>query len=318
MKVILSVVLAFAVNILNGQDRIITIQNDTIVCKILSISSTHINYEQADGQHVAGKFIPIAQVSEYNYARRPDSHERSSDKLAYAKRCQVGVQFGGAYLLASTLPAEQTLQGLGLPYNQVRSYYKDLKRGVHLSGEVYYMLNDYIGLGVRYLFFSSSAHIHAVMKLNQNPIPFYDLNLIERPSVMYFSDWDMTERMYVNYVAPSFTSQQWIGRRCKFRFKEEVSLGFVHYRDEARLNDYSFVSASVLATGSTLGGSVGASLEYYPVPWLSVGAGASVFTAMFSTLTISTYAETKTIDLDKENRENVSQVDYHIGVRFHF
>ncbi|MDR1182470.1 MAG: hypothetical protein LBL13_10885, partial [Bacteroidales bacterium] len=65
MKNVLFLALLFAFNRMNGQDRIITVNSDTIDCKILSISETHLNYEQSEGEHAVGKFIPVSQVLKY-------------------------------------------------------------------------------------------------------------------------------------------------------------------------------------------------------------------------------------------------------------
>ena len=61
---------------MSGQDKIITIQQDTIHCRIVSISPTHIQYEQTtENGYMAGKIISTEQVSEY--LRSPQSAEIS-------------------------------------------------------------------------------------------------------------------------------------------------------------------------------------------------------------------------------------------------
>ena len=54
------------------QDKIITHQSDTIICKILSVSPTYILYEQKlEGNRVAGRQIYMSQVAVYYRNSKP-------------------------------------------------------------------------------------------------------------------------------------------------------------------------------------------------------------------------------------------------------
>jgi len=75
-KIIVGLLMFIPLQIISGQDKIITIQQDTIHCRIISISPTHIQYEQTtENGYMAGKLIPTEQVSEY--LRSPQSAEIS-------------------------------------------------------------------------------------------------------------------------------------------------------------------------------------------------------------------------------------------------
>ena len=65
-KIIVGLVLLIPLELMRGQDKIITVLQDTIHCRITSISSTHIQYEQkVENLGYVGRFIPAEQVSEY-------------------------------------------------------------------------------------------------------------------------------------------------------------------------------------------------------------------------------------------------------------
>ena len=65
-KLIICLLMFIPLQMVSGQDRIITIQNDTIHCRILSISPAHIHYEQkAENEYVVGRFISAEQVLTY-------------------------------------------------------------------------------------------------------------------------------------------------------------------------------------------------------------------------------------------------------------
>ena len=73
-KIIVGLLMFIPLQMASGQDKIITIQNDTIHCRILYVSPTHIQYEQkVENGYMIGKFIPTEQVSVY--LRSPQSAE---------------------------------------------------------------------------------------------------------------------------------------------------------------------------------------------------------------------------------------------------
>ena len=64
-----------SLHFISAQDKIITIQNDTIHCRILSVSPTYIQYEQtAENGFVTGKFIPTEQVFIGSVVYKTSSH----------------------------------------------------------------------------------------------------------------------------------------------------------------------------------------------------------------------------------------------------
>jgi hypothetical protein len=304
-KIILCFVLFLSLQGVRGQDRIITVQQDTISCKILSITSTHVNYEQKIGnKQVVGKFIPVEQVLEYYINTQSEVINRVDPyKVRLAHPWRIGLQAGGGYLLASSANAEKALQDQGISKSQAKDYYKRLKNGFQLSGDIHYLINEELGAGLKYSFFTSSADI--------------DFFANTGDGINYVCMGE-SERIYVNYVGPSIFTQYWIGKSKKFRLTQELSFGYVHYRDEVKFDQDLYSSDNLLATGKTFGGTIELSCEYYPLSWLSVGANAGLFAATFKKLDVSNGYESATVDLDKNNYENMSRIDYSIGFRFHF
>jgi hypothetical protein len=289
----------FFVGSVYGQDRIITAQRDTIWCKILSITSTNIHYEQTGkDKRTTGRFIPVEQVLEYS--EQVTKVHREKQPLAH--RWWTSVQFGGSYLLASTSDKESQLQYWGISNADAKDFYKRLRRGIHIGGDVYYFINQYVGFGAKYLYFYSSAKLNCAGNMGDG---------------INYLITDMDDRIYVNYAGPSVIAQQWIGRNNRFRLTETAAVGFVHLREEIRSTQYP-VSNNQLTTGGTVGIKMEASFEYYPLSWLSVSANAGLFYSRFSSETTSDRNGSYTFTLDEDNEINVSRLDYSVGIRFHF
>jgi len=322
---IFSLVFAYA----KGQDKIITTQRDTIYCRILSISLTHILYEQKDdNQNTVGKFISIEQVEEYipsaplqgtplgTFISKP-SHEPFS-------RWQIGVQGGGAYLLSfSTM--ENNMRYMGIPLSKVDDYSKQLRNGMYFGADAHFFVTPFLGVGLKYALFMTSARLDYTLTTmagySETGTDYFGGYAI--PTYYSISE---KNNIYVNYIGPSVVFQSWLDKNRKFRMNGGLSIGQARYREEGRFDPPLYINTprgivfqgNVLTDGNTLGGGIQLSLEYYPSPLLSVGANAGAFLATFKTLKISDKNTSLTQDLNADNRLDMSYIDYSVSVRFHF
>ena len=318
---IVSLLLLIPLQIVSGQDRIITIQHDTIQCLIIAISPTNIQYEQKVDGYVVGKFIPTEQVLTYLRSSRPaqvnpfDWAGRHKPKPAY--RWSIGIQAGGASLLASTAEAEKDMIDMGIPKSQAVDYNKKLKQGWSMNGDIHYMFSDHFGLGAKYSLFTSSVQ--------------KDLTIAVNSMLPEYACMGINERMYIHYAGLSMLFRQWLDDNRKFNLSGTLSAGYVHYRDEMRMdpNQYTFLYYpniygmpvaiyNILAESKTWGANAGLSVDYFPKSWLSVGVSAGFMYARLTKLDISTKETIQTIKLDKKEYEYLTRLDYSLGIRFYF
>jgi hypothetical protein len=253
-KLIISLLVFIPLQIVNGQDKIITIQHDTIFCRIVSVSATHIQYEQkGENQYMVGKFIPTEQVFEYyrggSFPEIKPSYRANKRLNGPERRRSIGMNAGGSYLLASTTDAEKELIDMGMPKSDVTDYYRQFKRGWHFSGEIHYLLFEYFGLGVTYTLFTSSTQ-----KEFKIPVPSV--------SGFQYLSLDIKEREYIHYAAPSVMFRQWLDKNRRLQLTETLSAGFVHYRDKMRMGSTNAI-INALAKSNTWGTKADLSLCYY-------------------------------------------------------
>jgi len=312
-----------------GQDKIITLQNDTVFCRIISITPTHIQYQQKDDkQNTVGKFISIEQVREYS--TRSELHTTSHGTCIGKQpkdpfdRWRIGIQGGGAYLLSSFSNMEKNMQSLGISQSKIDNYCKQLRNGMYFGADVHYFITSFLGVGVNYSLFATSTQIDYILGLG-----YYDYYVSQGylgysiPSYYPISEKD---KYYVNYIGPSVVFRHWLDNNRKFRLNEELSVGYTRYREEDRFNPYLYINTyqditflnNLLIEGNALGGSIRLSFEYYPMPRLSVGANAGAFLTAFKTMKISTKNMSETQALDADNHINMSRIDYSLAIRFHF
>jgi len=332
-------ILLLAFTYVKGQDRIITTQKDTIFCKIVSISLNYIRYEQKDDNRTTVEnSIPLKQVYEYSFGLRSQesyplspkreqtttsfpvsSNAKQSGKKQSSEpfhRWRIGFQGGGSYLINSLASSREAMKNLGLsPRDQANEYYKRLRSGISGGGDVYYLFTKSFGAGVKYSFFTSSVEMSytAIDNNSDNSIYYY---VSEK------------ERFYLNYVGPSAFFRQWIGGNHQFSLNGELSVGCIFYRDKAQFDPYQYVFTNpetnkkqynVLREKNTFSGTFQLSFEYYPVSWISVGAGGGIYPSVFRSLNISDndMASSKE-NLGKGHYLDLSRIDYFLGVRFYF
>lgn len=371
-RVLFPFVLFFAFTYVKGQDLIFTKMNDTISCKIVSISLNYIKYEQQGyNQVTVSNTIPTNLVSGYSLGPRPESNSKhrkreqlpppvqppankeqtpsvlpppaplnreqtpSSVPVVTKKeippspavkkrklpqepfpRWRVGFQGGGSYLLNSLTPLRQEMKykGVSLP-NEADNYYKQLRNGISAGADVHYLLTNSIGVGVKYSLFSSSVKMDYSVMNSHSTVPIY-----------YSAN--EKEQFYLNYIGPSVFFRQWLGVNHKFSFNEELSLGYIQFRDEAKYDPYQYVFVNpetnvmqynVLKEGSTFSGSLQLSFEYYPTSGISIGVNLGFIPAVFRTLRVSDNETSRVVHkLGEGNSLNMTRIDYSMGLRFHF
>jgi hypothetical protein len=287
----------FGLNVFS-QDKIVTLNHDTIDCRINKVSHNTIYFDViTKGVRSSGK-LPLTSVLNYTIS---GNHRIQNDKITRGdpfERLRIGIGGGFGYLLASSEKSEELMVNMGLTADQAESYYKNLKTGIYGDADLTYLFNPDYGAGIKYKFFETTASLEGFFD------PFDGVNLI-------YSTYK--EQIYVNYVGASFYYQQFIGRNKSFRLNSEVSFGMVNYRDEAE-----YINSYYLLTGKNIGMDTGLGLEYFLAKNLSAGANLSLFYSTIRKFKMTDGTNTVTIELDKDNYENLSRIELSFGIRFYF
>ena len=299
LKILLFMVLFYSLSVtVNSQDKIITKINDTIDCKITKITRNTIYFDMfTRGVKTAGS-LPLNNVVNYTISatgttEKPESFIRNS-----FERLRLGINGGAGYLLASSEKAEEYLANQGLETSKAKSYYRNMKTGWNANADLTFMITPDFGAGFKYKFFYTSGSVEG----------FFDHQ--DGVHLLYTT---YGERIFVNYYAPMVYYQQFLNAAETYRVTTAYSFGLTAYRNEAEyLNGY------VLLTGKNFGTDASIGLEYFITDNLSVGGELSAFYSILRKVKISDGTNTRTMDLDKENYENLSRLELSIGIRFYF
>ncbi|HPA24470.1 MAG TPA: hypothetical protein PLS44_02320 [Candidatus Cloacimonas sp.] len=253
-----------------AQDKIISINNDTIHCRIISIGQDRIMYElnNNDGT-VTGKFIPLSQVAEYLNSHQQEINLNTGEKEkprsgnVPEKPLCLGFNSG-----ISTMPwyldyySSSSSSSTILP-----DYYNKLKTGFHINASAHYMVNRFLGLGVEYSYYKTSTS-------GSFPGASYNATVFLEESEKY--------NQHINYLGISALFQQHLDAQRKFTINEYLSAGILFLRLEYQntypsANGYSYtdVSTNMLLTGKSFSVKSGLTVEYRVFNDISVGLGGN-------------------------------------------
>lgn len=300
-----------------AQDKIITIKQDTIECRIVSINAERISYEQkTSDKHVVGKSISISDVLQYFRTGKTDSfgdiidHEKT--KRERPEHCWLFSLQGGL---------AHSLTDYGNFASEADDYIRKLENGYHINTSLHYLLTTFFGLGVDYnLFYSASKGEFWVQGYGGMNLPLYN-------------NVELDERLYTHFAGASVLFQQFPDRKRRIKISETVSPGIVLYRGESRDNElqiywgdndsYSgqppqyYDQANSVTKSTTFGAKGGLSIEYVITPQLSAGLAGNFIWAKLHKISVKSSGYNKK-DQELEKNIDISHIDYGFTIRYNF
>jgi hypothetical protein len=280
-----------------SQDKIITLNYDTIDCKINKILHNTIFFDITTmGVKSSGK-LPITSVLNYTISVKAVQEELNGVITDRFERLRFGMNGGPGYILASSKDAEDYMVSFGITSGQAQSYYKDLKLGLYTDADLTYLITQNYGAGIKYKFFDTSSCLEG----------FFDPQ--DGVHLIYTT---YKEQIYVNFFGALFVYQQSLGSQNLFRLNSAFSFGLTTYRNEAEyLNGFYLLTGKNFGTGTSFG------LEYFITSYFSAGVDLSAFYSSIRKIKITDGTNTSKVDLEKENYENLTRLDLSFGIRFY-
>lgn len=310
-----------------AQDKIITIKQDTIVCRIVSVNAERISYEQKiSDKQVAGKSIQISDVLQYFRTGKPDSFD---DIIAHEKNKQerpghrwlFSLQSGLAHSLTNYSNYRDLMLNAGSSASEANDFTRELENGYHINTSLHYLLTNFLGLGAEYnLFYSASKGEFLAQGYGAMNLPVY-------------SNVGLNERLYCHFAGVSVLFQQFPDTRKRIKISETISPGIVLFRDENRGSEFQdywgdkdsyagappqyYDHANNVTKSTTFGAKGGLSIEYLISPQLSAGLAGNFMWAKLHKISVKSL-EYDTKDQKLEKSMDVSHIDYGFTVRYNF
>jgi len=289
----LLMLLAASVMTASSQDRIITISGDTIACRILREGPASVTFEQFQGEIRTTSRINRDQIS---FIETGIAGQVQHNGLQSPGRLDISFSGGPSWLTASTKEAKEQAMQLGMTRQQTDSYYRQLKLGWSGNADAHWLVAPGMGAGVRYRFFTTGAEEWTTIDPHDGQNLWYG---------------QLKETIYIQYAGPSLKATAPLARSRHLILSSALSAGWMFYRNEALA-----VTSHYLVTGNSFGSFLETGLDYFLTPRIALGMRLSLFVANMKKLDIDYGNGPQSVELPKEQHENVSALDLQGGIRF--
>ena len=216
---------------------------------------------------------------------------------------RLNLSGGLGYLIAGTTADENAMINLGFDEQKVKKLYNDFKNGIQGSADLHYFLNENIGLGMKYAFFTTNGSMKQTVG-NSN------LTL------------GIKETDNIHFVGPSLQFWSFIGDSW-WAYSLTVSGGYAYLKGNSELSAYNNVNFDLLqaqAEGDTFGIFGGIGLEYWLNDRIALGLDMGCFLLIFNKLKVKTDLKNNQALEDSVNNEsnNYSRLDFSLSLKIYF
>ncbi|MDR1202928.1 MAG: hypothetical protein LBL58_15040 [Tannerellaceae bacterium] len=265
---------------LYAQDLIVTDKGDSLNCKITKIETDNIYFTFKYKGEIRNTLAPVSDVTYYQTGYYQTA-EVPSDKIPIHRnypRFRFAVNGGWSYRIGPLPP--NISSGMS-------DYLQELKSGFYYDAGLSYYFNEYLGAGLRY-----SEH------LSSNS---------DDGSIGYGS---MSDRIRINFIGPVFSTRLF-NRTKKNCLLLDLGMGYLGYHDKALI-----ASEKLTLKGGTAGFYWNIGYDIGISQNLALGLQLSLISGFLFEYKRSNGTYTEVIKLDKDTRENLSQIALSVGLRF--
>jgi len=166
--------------------------------------------------------------------------------------------------------------------SQYRDYIKKLKSGYVIGGDIHYFTSEILGFGLKYNFNKAKNNL----------------------------DTDLKDDITLHYIGASLLNRL-ILTNPKNSILFGVNLGYQSYRDKSVI-----LSENLDITGKNLGAGLELGFDHKISPACALNLGVAVQVATLNKITVDDGFMKETIELEKENLESLTRIEFTIGLKF--
>ena len=272
---------------ITAQDLIVTNDGDSINCRITNIDNSNVHFIFIDGNEVINTMFNLSDIENFQYDFYEVSEVLDEDILGYYnyQRFRFAINGGYSYMtakIAKNVPADHI------------NYFKRLKSGYHFGGDISYYYYELFGVGAKSFVFKASNKMD-------------DIYLEDSNGNRRFGK--MSDDVTIFYVGP-MASTRYLSRNKRNAFIVSMSVGYMGYSNDIVFIDKNKMKGSTVGMAFDIGYDIGISKNF------SLGFQFSFLSGSLSKYTLSDGIITETVKLEKDDYENISRIDFSIGLRF--
>ena len=281
------VLLIFAANSIYSQDLIVTNDGDSINCKITKVKPDNIYFTFKHKDEIRSTLLQISNVK-YHQIDFYQTSEVPKEKIVnYQNYRHYRIAISGGYSYHTARIAEN------IP-NDLKNYAKELKSGYHFGGDISYYFTEPLSFGFKYFLFKSSNSLDNIYLEDTDGFRRYGR---------------MSDDLTISYIGPTFSTRL-LNHNKRNALLMSISLGYMRYsNDKIIIDRYKII-------GNTMGFAVDVGYDIGLSDNLALGFQISLISGSLFNYDLSDGTTTKTVDLKKDEYENLNRIDFSVGLRF--
>ncbi|MBN4051367.1 hypothetical protein JYU16_00985 [bacterium AH-315-M05] len=290
MNKFIATIIIVSINLIHAksQDLIITDKGDSLNCKIMKIRGAHFHITFKDEDKIRRAVLPSSMVK---YYQKEYYHTREKVKdtiVVLDDNPMIRFSISGGL---SNLVAKISDQ---IPSDFI-PYMKELRSGYHIGGDLNYYITGTQGIGIKYSMFRTKNQLNNIYIIYPNGQT--------RSGIL-------RDDITIQFIGPSYCMRMFLGNKYSHLISN-ISLGYLDYRNNAKLIDDFILSSSALGFSGDIG------IDFLIDNNISLGIAFSITLGTLSKFEIDDGVSIQTIELDKENFENISRIDLSIGLKYY-
>jgi len=305
-RLILLLLMTFAIGGLSAQDLIVLQKGDSINCDITKIKQDYIHFtfvkegkpmntlvslSEVKDFHVdyytKGKKVKEGLEVDYYEIEEPTASLREKVKAhSHVPNWRFAFQGGLSWRTAKTAD--------GIP-SEFDDYYKDLKSGLQFSADLAYYINESWGIGFKFSRYASSSSLDNVYMEDEDGNLHYTR---------------LSEDIAISFLGPTLATR-FLNDLNGNAFILNFSLGYMGYDNDMTLfGDFNL-------SGSTVGMAFDIGYDIMLSDNVALGFQASYYGGVLTKYEISDGTSIETIELEEGEYEGLQRLDLSAGLRFY-
>ena len=274
------ILFAMSTGIIQAQDLIVTYDNDSIDCQITKVRNGDIYFTYKNNNNTRNSIISLDDVEFYDYDYFTHQYLYSEEVFTDQAFPRIRIAINGGW---SYRPAKVNEN---IP-SDIVPYMKKLRPGYHIGANISYYFKESLGTGIKFNYFNS--------KNEENNTSMGDLR----------------DNISIYFIGPTFGSRL-LSRNNNNGWIFNVGLGYLGYRDKGSVN-----SQELRLKGGTFGVSWDAGYDISISDNFAIGIQFSYVIGTLTSLKMSNGYSIQKVKLEKDNYENLSQINLSVGFRFY-
>lgn len=282
----IAVILTFSVF---SQDLIVTNDGDSINCNITKVKHDKIYFTFKHDEEFRSTLLLTSGIKVHIFDYYPESNIPEGKIIGHENFQHLRLAVNGGFSNRIARISDDVPDILV-------DYLKNLNRGYHFGADISYFISEPIGFGIKTCFFKTSNSIN-------------NIGFDVEDGLGTTVNGQISDDITISFIAPSFTTRFYNGDKSN-AFYSCFAIGYVGYKNNSVYYD------SFKITGNTVGLSLDIGYDIGLSDNLSLGFQVSLITGTLIEMQVDNGKHKETVKLEKGEYENLSRIDFSVGLRF--